>query len=208
MVMVILGALLILLGAIELAAADCGANRLALVLPPTAALSPKELQRVRDEVDRIWRPLGLEIVWRSEWLAESDVRQIAVSFVDRIDGESAPGSRPAGAVVFAVDTDLAGPILLSVPIVDGLVTSARVAGIIPERRPEALRRTWLTRALARILAHEVGHVVLRLRGHRRHGLMKSQFHTDELLDTTRQRFGLVNEDRAWRSAGCQVLAER
>jgi hypothetical protein len=32
--------------------------------------------------------------------------------------------------------------------------------------------------------------------------MKAQFRTDEILDHARQRFGLVEQDRRWSSAGC------
>lgn len=198
----ILEALLILLGAGDVAPAECQASRLAIVLTPTTALTPRELQRVRDEVDRIWRPHGLEIVWRSEWFEASDVRQVAVSWVDRIETDGESEAHALGAVVFDVATDRAGPILVSLPHLQRLISSARVPGFVLDQRPAALRRMWLTRALGRILAHEVGHLVLRLHGHRRYGLMKAQFRTDEILDPSRQRFGLVDEDRNWSSAGC------
>jgi hypothetical protein len=198
----ILEALLVLLGASDPAPAECQANRLAIVLTPTTALTSRELQRVRTEVDRIWRPHGLEIVWRSEWFDASEVRQVAVSWVDRIDANGESEKHALGAVVFDVATDRPGPILVSLPHLERLIASVRVPGFAPDQRPAALRRIWLTRALGRILAHEVGHIVLRLHGHRRVGLMKAQFRTDEILDPARNRFGLVEQDRNWSSAGC------
>jgi hypothetical protein len=57
------------------------------------------------------------------------------------------------------------------------------------------------RALGRVLAHELGHLLLRLNGHRDHGLMRSTFSHRSLIARGRGAFRLAPDDlRAIRTA--------
>ncbi len=50
------------------------------------------------------------------------------------------------------------------------------------------------RALGRVLAHELGHLLLRLNGHRDRGLMRSTFSHRSLIARGRGAFRLAEED--------------
>ncbi len=63
------------------------------------------------------------------------------------------------------------------------------------------------RALGRVLAHELGHSLLRLNGHRDRGLMRSTFSHRSLIAGGRGAFRLAEEDlRAIREALLHALA--
>ncbi|HET9268537.1 MAG TPA: hypothetical protein VFO31_10250, partial [Vicinamibacterales bacterium] len=52
----------------------------------------------------------------------------------------------------------------------------------------------LARALGRVLAHEIGHVLLAARGHGRSGLMRATFRAEELAGRDRRPFRLTCSD--------------
>ena len=57
------------------------------------------------------------------------------------------------------------------------------------------------RALGRVLAHELGHLLLRLNGHRDRGLMRSTFSHRSLIASGRDAFRFAADDlRAIRAA--------
>ncbi len=76
------------------------------------------------------------------------------------------------------------------------VTEARrYAGLIPDVHfpslPHRLSDLFLTRALGRALAHEIGHYLLGTSRHTARGLMRARFLPRELPESaTRQRYGL------------------
>ena len=69
----------------------------------------------------------------------------------------------------------------------------------------ALRERVMGRVVGVVIAHEVGHVLLRSREHAPRGLMRPLLHTSELVDPSRDRFALTVTDVArlravWASA--------
>jgi hypothetical protein len=54
--------------------------------------------------------------------------------------------------------------------------------------------TMYARALGRVLAHELGHVLLRLNGHRDGGLMRSSFSHGTLTATSNRAFRIADND--------------
>jgi hypothetical protein len=94
----------------------------------------------------------------------------------------------------AVDFDAAGAPL---PIVTVFIV--RLLAMIEEMRlgqvpawewPRAIREQIAGRAMGRVIAHEIGHVLLRTTGHAPHGLMRAVQRADELVDPARTRYRL------------------
>ena len=53
-----------------------------------------------------------------------------------------------------------------------------------------IREQVVGRAIGRVIAHEIGHVLLRTTGHAPHGLMRAVQRADELVDPARTRYRL------------------
>ena len=94
----------------------------------------------------------------------------------------------------AVDFDVTGaPLHIVTVFIVRLVTmieEARLWHIPPGEWPRAIREQIVGRAIGRVIAHEIGHVVLRTSGHAPHGLMRAVQRADELVDPARTRYRL------------------
>jgi hypothetical protein len=66
----------------------------------------------------------------------------------------------------------------------------------PGTRPEALTRLLLARFLGRILAHELGHVLLNSTRHQAKGLMRAQFRARDVLSAPISTYTLDAGERA------------
>ena len=159
---------------------------------------PAIVGAMRDETQRIWSSLDVQIDW-----------------IDSVD--AAPRAHPTGLTVLLEETSeprwtpdrllLAG---LHQPIgacgwglahvwvrqIRRHVAAVRRDGHPFPTLPTALADTLLGRALGRVLAHEIGHYLLGTAGHAPHGLMRPHFAPQELLeDTVQPLYGLDSHDR-------------
>jgi hypothetical protein len=69
-------------------------------------------------------------------------------------------------------------------------------GLPPSQWPVRLRDQVVARAVGRVLAHEVGHYLLRWPHHAEAGLMRSEFHASSLAAPDPNAFALTTVDRA------------
>jgi hypothetical protein len=76
-----------------------------------------------------------------------------------------------------------------------------VAVMSPGTRPEALTRLLLAKFLGRILAHELGHVLLNSTRHQPKGLMRAHFRPQDVLSAPISTYTLDPEERALFFAG-------
>jgi hypothetical protein len=79
------------------------------------------------------------------------------------------------------------------------------AGDWDSRKPPSLPHTMLGRALGRVLAHELGHLFMGGREHRRRGLMRASFKHRDLSARNRRGMGLSEEDIERIRAGARAL---
>src|SRR5262249_19924401 len=82
---------------------------------------------------------------------------------------------------------------------------ANIPGAGGDAAPGLLRERAIGRAVGRVLAHELGHYLLRSRWHARSGLMRAAHNTADLVGPERAMFALSGDDAA-RFAG--VMRER
>jgi hypothetical protein len=98
--------------------------------------------------------------------------------------------RPLGAITFAPDGTPAPTITVFVGDLIELVSRSHVLGADQARWPRKLHDLILGRALGRVLAHEVGHFLLRTRQHTAAGLMRSVQRAGDLVEPSRRGFTL------------------
>jgi hypothetical protein len=76
-----------------------------------------------------------------------------------------------------------------------------IGDMSPGTRPEAMTRLLVARFLGRILAHELGHVLLNSAQHQPKGLMRAQYRAQDVLSAPISTYTLGSSDRARLLAG-------
>ncbi len=143
---------------------------------------------VQDEAERIWRPYGVRITW-------PDAKSPAEPFsVTAILGWEIERSGVLGS-----------PLILGRAFIDPMQPPRRPIRVSIDATEQTLAlrpRSWtsiaghvhereLARALGRVLAHEIGHVLLAVRSHEQTGLMREAYTADELARPDRLPFVLT-----------------
>jgi hypothetical protein len=145
---------------------------------PGTGLSPDDLKAVAAGVQQIWAPavdvsvvpagvsrtvavatIALTVTTRT--LPATDT--IGLGWIDFVNGEPQPA------------------VTVSVAAARRLLAGSW-AGVPFSSLPKRVSRTFLQRALARAIAHEIGHYLLRSRTHEPRGLMRAVFSVDEIMD--------------------------
>lgn len=167
-----------------------------IVLGGHAPARARPVRAIVEEADRIWRPRGVSIVGvDTSKVGHQDVR-ITLTFgslaaaVHPSAGRRGGGTSGLGSIWF----DEEGAPGDSV-VVDEDAVAARLAGVKLNNRPLAdwppsVFDQMMTRALGRVLAHEIGHYLLRSKAHQASGLMRAAFSGDDLAAWARTRFVL------------------
>jgi hypothetical protein len=148
------------------------------------------------EADRIWQPRGVAVV-RAD---TSGIMREAVRITLHLgslsavrassSGRKGEGTSGLGSIWFDED-DVPGETIT----VDDEAVSARLSEVKLNNRPladwpPAVVDQVLARALGRVLAHELGHFLLRSKVHQTSGLMRSAFSGPDLAAWERTRFAL------------------
>jgi hypothetical protein len=159
--------------------ANAQARTLALYAGPARGLDAKAQLSMREELQQLLSPAGIDIVWKT-----LDDRKSGENFdlvaVTTFDGACA-GDEPVptrGAVSLA-DTSIADGHILPFFRID----CTRLRGLLGSRVESAV----LGRALGRLAAHEIYHIVAQTTEHQESGIAKAAFSTRDL---TAPRFEL------------------
>jgi hypothetical protein len=167
-----------------------------------------DVRRFREEAERAWTPLGVDICWRG---AQTPCADAAVTLYVRI-ADDVPTADPSArrALGWIAFSDITGPgrfIVLSLRLAIEMLGRAERAARRLSELPGMVGRL-LPRALGRALAHELGHYLLARRTHSSTGLMREAFRPEDLADPGEgQRMHLSRRDRralAFRCAPCPV----
>jgi hypothetical protein len=145
---------------------------------------------LRDETEAIWRPYGVQLEWVDVDTLETRATGVSVDVtVERPDTH-------AGGIEWAstlgrtfVGPDAWGwrPIRVSFDAVTKVLGDG-TSGASGTGRVPAL---YLSRALGRVLAHEIGHVLINGTEHDQTGLMRASFSADQLTQLDRSPFRLT-----------------
>src|SRR5262245_65772061 len=127
------------------------------------------LADLQDEVERIWRPYGVHITW-SDANSQTEPFPLRVVLASQIEGPGAlAGPLVLGRAFVELNPRPTRPIRVSFDSTEQTLALrpnswTSIAGHLHERE--------LARALGRVLAHEIGHVLLAFRSHEHTGLMR------------------------------------
>lgn len=151
-------------------------------------LGQRGVELVEQEVQAVWAPHGITIVW-----TPNRVESRLLVVIDRPDSPLPGACLDAGwnvAVVRYVDGHVVAPVYASV---DAAERVARAA--CPPYSSPALSGLVVPRVLGRAIAHELAHVFLDTREHSSTGLLRRRFSADEFTSPVRDPFFLGPDDR-------------
>jgi hypothetical protein len=157
---------------------------------------PLAVQRLAvDEAAQIWAPYGVEVSGQEASSGglpgnESTVLRVQIAAPIR---DPMPLSSPFGSLRFVAGIP-ESTVLLHYDALTRSAAGVAFGGVRDWQRPPALRDRVLGRITGRIIAHEIGHFVLRSPRHASHGLMRPSHYITELMSWDRGLFALTQED--------------
>jgi hypothetical protein len=192
--------------------------RVAAVPVVSEWVSTRELEVAKREVTRLWAPYGVSVIWlqrHADCLTPPapDFCLYAI-FEKQLRQLRRWTARPSlGQVDFLADGTPHPEIRV------GYTTVVEVLAGWDRRRfgpdsPKAVRTEGVGRAIGRVLAHEIGHVLLASPAHAGKGLMRRSFPPQELAGLSADPFSLTPTDeaslivRTARLNAAQVVRER
>jgi hypothetical protein len=159
-----------------------------LQLSPRLGLDGREQSALFAELSAIWHPLGVAVGMRPHGDEECG-RLIAVKADDEAAPEDVAADSALGWVPFVAGR-ARRLIFLRVSIARALIN-----GVDPGTRPDGLTRFLVAKLLGRILAHELGHVLLNSPRHQRTGLMRVRYRPRDVLSEPTSNYTLDAADR-------------
>ncbi len=158
---------------------------------------------LKDETESIWRPYGVQVEWVDSHADTIEADGFSVeAIIDRRNDLPADLDRAVlGRASVPKDAVGAGPIRVSFDATERMLLRRSASGPFVGERD-------MGRALGRVLAHEIGHVLLAVRQHDRAGLMRAVFTPAELGAPDRESFRLTADDLGRLRSRIQVMTER
>ena len=147
-------------------------------------LGHAEVKEMTSEVARIWDPYGVHIEWSPAKTTSPASLVVLVRFVDRID---APGA-PLGAVM-RVKGRMQRLISVARATLDDQLRSAR-----PDLA-RAFHGRLFGRLAGRVIAHELGHLLLDSASHSGEGLMRARFLRGDVMAGSGGAYALTAVER-------------
>lgn len=144
---------------------------------------------LEDEIAGIWSPYGVELDWTDAAASATAAGGLSLEAIveRRIAAPELPDRFLLGRTAVAWDRALTEPIRASFEATESVLAlrTLRLGSSV-----EHVHDRDVARALGRVLAHEIGHVLLGAPYHDRIGLMRAAFNPDELAELGRARFRL------------------
>ena len=167
--------------------------RVGIVLGLAGSINVDQLKALKAEASGIWQPYGIELSW-FEPNADCGSHQPGDALpVDRMVQLAADPPEPSNAVLGSVWFHEGVPDhiihLLYAPLTR-LVLDATIGDWPIGSLPPPVRDRLVGQALGRVVAHELGHVLLALPAHDRSGLMRPTFVQSDLIVRNRDRLRL------------------
>src|SRR5262245_31651693 len=167
------------------------------------------VRAMTEEVSAIWGPYGVNFVW-SAGRDDGDSAGTDGSFVVVIQRGRQPNKSGPAVLGFTQLTSGSvdrAPVIVDRDAVEQTLDSLhsdRVSAITGHQR---LMSREIGRALGRVLAHEIGHVLLAQRAHQPQGLMRASYVADDLAALRRDSFTLSTNEIERLRARCEALRD-
>lgn len=148
------------------------------------------------EANALWRPYGVAVVQLPcspiDGLVDAG---LTVRIAEPSARAAQAWSSPFGSIRFLPGGEPEPAIALHYEAVVSLgLQTVTIRGTRESQWPSALRTTVLGRMVGRVIAHEIGHWLLRSKEHSPSGLMRAFQPASELADPGRERFALTPDD--------------
>lgn len=168
-----------LLATLFVASLSAFAGDTLVVYTHSAATVPlRTAEAMRAETARLLAPAGLRLDWRGTVARGEDFPQL-ISLGLRGDCAAGPDFRPTGPDLRLAHTAVSdGKVLPFATVECGLVRKVLARQLIQAEKEE--REELLGRALGRVVAHEIYHMVLRTREHSSSGASRPCFRPSDL----------------------------
>jgi hypothetical protein len=169
--------------------------------------APTLVESMKEEAARIWEPYGV----RMAWVAANDAAgcpRPQVSFDVLVGRQRAQGRKIVlGSTRLTLLPIRCAPILIDYPATEQLLEGLRIDYLLQTVGRRSVAPVDLGRALGRILAHEIGHVVLGAATHQSRGLMRAAFVAQDLIRPQRSMYRLSATEVARLRARESVLSK-
>jgi hypothetical protein len=187
---------LVILSGAAAAAQDRGAApalpvRVHVRLRAARTISPRRIvEPLQAEVQRIWAPYGVQITWNDEADTAPARTPIDVWLIrDDTALDSGEWRAVLGRVLMSPEDREPRPIRVSFDATKSMLVNG--AGIGRTTIARVIPDCVIARALGRVIAHEIGHVMIGAPYHDATGLMRANFKTDQLADPDNAPFRLT-----------------
>ena len=158
-----------------------------LAVSPGIVLDDRGRSAMFTEAQIVWQPHG--VVLRPGWADDCSRLLVVKSDAEAHPEDIAPDSA-LGWVPFVAGR-ARRLVFLRVSRAQSLI-----GAMSPGTRPEGLTRLLVARFLGRVLAHELGHVLLNSTQHQPHGLMRAQYRARDVLSAPIATYTLDASERA------------
>jgi hypothetical protein len=167
----------------------------ALTVPTTRTVRPAVVNAALAEAAGVWAPYGVAVGPDDSSRFAHIV--LAVVLIENHRPGVMPGWRGAlGAITFDPGGTPMPAITVFLSDIERFIADARVLGMPSLDWPPRLRDQVFGRVLGRVLAHEIGHYLLRSPRHAPSGLMRSLQPVEDLVAPSRHRFMLTASEVA------------
>lgn len=164
-----------------------------------APTPPDVVRHAVDQAADIWRSHGVIIATAGDGSPcgiESPVEFVTV-VMSAAPQVSAQLKLPRlGEIVFGADGEPYAEIVIASEFLQQETEKLTWSGQPLANRPETLRQRAAGRAIGRVLAHELGHYLLRTRGHAHRGLMRPVYALPALLEPDTHKYSLDEAEAA------------
>jgi hypothetical protein len=168
-----------------------------LAFPSGHPFSPLTLRTAVAEANILWSRYGVAIDLAAAGASPGGRGVLTVVVVETPRSSAANRWRqPLGAITFGADGTPAPVIEVFLADIRCFISTARVLGAFEWQWPRTMREEILGRVLGRVMAHEIGHYVLRSPRHGSAGLMKQVQFGDAFVGLERRGFALSNAEAA------------
>jgi len=167
--------------------------RVGIVLGLSGSINVDQLKALKAEASGIWKPYGIELSWfepNADCGSHQPIDAMPVDWILQLAADPLESSNAVlGSVRFREGVPDNTIHLLYEPL-SRLVLDAMIGNWSIGSLPAPVRDRLVGQALGRVVAHELGHVLLALPAHDRSGLMRPTFLQSDLIAANRDRLRL------------------
>jgi hypothetical protein len=167
--------------------------RVGIVLGLSGSINVDQWKALQAEASGIWKPYGIELSWfepNADCGSHQPGDAMPVDWMLQVTSDS---QEPPNAVLGAVEFREGVPdntIHVRYEPLSRLILAAMIGSWSIGSMPRPLRDRLVGQAIGRVVAHELGHILLALPTHDRSGLMRPTFVQSDLIAGNRDRLRL------------------